>query len=243
MYPFGIQIVIYLFLAGIAAGAAFLASFALGTRQKDPVEGGRRGLTLALVCAIVGSVFLILDLASPVDFLLILTSANATSAISWGARILVLFILAALFVRVSVRDQSADKIGLWILRIAALALAIYPAFVLRQGAAFPLWHNSTIIPLIAVSAFHSGMAALLLVNSCDDCKKKARTAEIIVGIAQLILLALLFNTSPPWITAAACTLITILLAFKNASPAARHTIALVTAFFIRYWLIQTGQSI
>jgi formate-dependent nitrite reductase membrane component NrfD len=247
MYPFGIEIVIYLFLAGIAAGAAFMATLALSSGQREPFQGGRRGITIALVFAIVGSIFLILDLTRPADFLLILTSANSTSAISWGARILVLFILADFFVWASIRNKDeikgADHIGLWILRIAALALAIYPAFVLRQGAAFPLWQNPLIIPLIAVSAFHSGMAALLLVTSCEDCKKKARAFGLIVGLAQLILLALLANSSITWIAAITCTAIPILLAFKNSSPAARHIIALISAFAIRYWLISAGQPI
>ena len=98
MAPFGIQVVIYLFLAGVAAGAGFLASFSLGSGKRASFEGGRRALVLSLLCALVGAVFLILDLTRPGDFLVILTEANAASAISWGARILGVFLLSGFFV-------------------------------------------------------------------------------------------------------------------------------------------------
>ena len=198
MVPFGIQVVIYLFLAGIAAGAGFMGSVALASGQRAPFEGGRLALTVAIVCALVGSVFLILDLTQPGDFLLILTSANPSSAISWGARILVLFIFSAIFVRVTVRNwdeadvqrgfKGGEVVGVWLLRLSALGLAFYPAFVLRQGEAYALWQNALLIPLIAVSAFHAGLAAMLFVTKCEECKRKARTFEIILGMLQLIFL-------------------------------------------------------
>lgn len=257
MQPFGIQIIFYLFLAGIAAGAAFFASLSLTSRKEVPFRGARHSLVLAIACALTGSVFLILDLTRPADFFLILTSANAGSAISWGARILVLFTLSAIFVWTIVRswNQSeiergfvgTDLIGLWLLRIAALGLAIYPAFVLLQGDAFSLWQNPFLVPLLATSALHSGLSAHLLISRSSDCESRFRTVEFVLGIAQIALLMAMFSS--PHLTliyflAMFCTGIAISFpGDKFKAPIYRHLLAVVAAFLIRYWLISAGQTI
>jgi len=260
MAPFGIQIVIYLFLAGIAAGAGLFGSFALASGKVAPFQGGRRSLLLAVFCALVGSVFLILDLTRPTDFFLILTSANTGSAISWGARILVLFIFSAIFVWVTIRNwgeseiegglKGADTLGLGLLRLSALGLAIYPAFVLRQGEAFPLWQNSLLIPLIAVSAFHAGVAAMLAITPCADCKRKARAVEIGLGAVQLLLIiALLIVEGGPafaWgailVIGTLVPLVLVVVRSETTLPL-RAALILLGAFAFRYWLIAAGQAI
>lgn len=235
-----------------------MGSLALASGQRVPFEGGRRALMLSIVCALAGSVFLILDLTRPADFLLILTSANPSSAISWGARILVLFIFSAIFLWVTVRNWSdaevtsgfkgGEVVGVWAVRLSALGLAIYPAFVLRQGEAFPLWQHSLLIPLIAVSAFHAGMAATLLVSKCDACKLRARTFEIVLGVVQLILLAAILVSASgsvfAWSVALMIgTLIPLILVFvKPASTLVpRLALVLIGMFAVRYWIITAGQ--
>ena len=260
MTPFGFQIVIYLFLAGISAGAASFSSFALAARKVAAFHGGKRSLVVAILCALTGSVFLILDLTRPADFVLILTSANSESAISWGARILVLFILSAIFVRVTVRNwgerevetgfKGTDLIGLCLLRLAALGLAIYPAFVLRQGEAFPLWQNSLLIPLLAVSAFHAGVAAAVWITPCVECKRKARSGEIVLGAIQLLLLVALLigegGSAFAWgVILVIGTLIPLLLVVLKSESTlpVRVFLILLGAFAFRYWLITAGQTI
>lgn len=260
MEPFGIQIVFYLFLAGIAAGAGFMGSLALKSRKTVAFADGKRAIVLAIICALAGAAFLIFDLTRPSDFWLILASANASSAISWGARILVVFSLSAIFVWATVRRwgepeiaggfRGVDAIGLWLLRLASLGLAVYPAFVLRQGAAFPLWQNSLLLPLIAVSAFHSGVAAMLLLSKWVDCKRKARGLEIVLGAAQLLLLTgvLVVEGARPltWgCVFAVGTLLPLLIVLirPNSTLGMRVTLVLLGAFAFRYWLIAAGELV
>ena len=255
MQPFGIQIVIYLFLAGVAAGAALFGSSALASKASHGFRTGRRGVLLAIACALIGSIFLIFDLTRPSEFLLILSAANAGSAISWGARILTIFILSATFVWATVRTwgeeeiqagfRGIDMIGLCLLRLAALGLAIYPGFVLLQGETSQLWQNPWIIPLVATSALHSGLAALLLIGRCNDCETKSARTELVLGIAQLVLLLAVFSgavASTAYVVAVICSLLSIrYLSEKINLSSYRHLLVLVSAFALRYWLISTGQ--
>jgi len=260
MTPFGIQIVLYLFLAGIAAGSGLLGSLAMATGKAAPFAGGKRALSIAIACALIGAVFLILDLTRPGDFLLILTTANSRSSISWGARILVVFILAAIFVRISIRNwgqaeiengfKGNDFAGVWVLRLAALGLAIYPAFVLRQGEAFSLWQNPLLIPLIAVSAFHAGTAVMLVANNFSDDERKARPTEVILGTLQLLLLVVVLvqegGSLLAWSTAmllGTFVPLTLVILKPKSSLALRSLLILVGTFAIRYWLIAAGQTL
>lgn len=139
---------------------------------------------------------------------------------------------------------GADQFGLWLLRLAAVALAIYPAFVLRQGDACSQWQNPSIIPLIAASAFHSGLAAFFLAGSADGGEEKFRVLELVLGIIQLAALALALrpSTAPVAFGVAllACLAALRLPARVPITPLLRHLAALVGAFAIRYWLIAVG---
>ncbi len=261
MAPFGLQIVAYLFLAGIAAGAALFGSLALTSGHPAAFAGGRRAVGVAILAALAGCAFLILDLASPEDFLLVLTNANTGSAISWGVRILVIFTLSAIYVWVATRgsggggDKTAptlgggDTIALWLLRAAALGMAIYPAFVLRQGEAFPLWQNPLLVPLVAVSAFHAGVATVSLLTPCPDYKRRVRPAEVTLGIVQLVILVGLLSgegASPlAWGAIVLIgTLVPLCLAVagSGSGAAARATLVLLGVLSLRYWLIAAGQT-
>lgn len=247
MEPFGIQVVIYLFLAGLAAGSGFWGSLNAAS------VGGRRAITLSLLCAMLGSIFLVFDLTLPQDFLLVVTQGNPGSAISWGARILTIFILAGIFVRVASRQGEAlkglDKVGLWIFRSMAIGLAIYPAFVLRQGEAFALWQQELILPLVVVSSFHAG---LLLPVFLDQQRKLAPweiKAEIALGGLQLLLLAiLLLKTSGSigaWIWALVVgTLVPLVFVFLKSERTLipRVFLVLVGTFAMRHWLVIGGQG-
>ena len=259
MAPFGIQVVIYLFLAGLAGGIAYFAALALTAGRPDSFSGGRRAVVLALLCAVLGAVFLVFDLTRPGEFLLILTQANAGSAISWGARILVVFILSTLFVCVAVRRwdeteikqgfQGGDRVALYVMVLSALGLAIYPFFVLRQGEAYPLWQNWFLLPLITFSAFHAGVAGMLLVTRGAEARRRARPLEIGLGSVQIALLVLVFSlegaSAVIWVVALAVgTLVPLLLALSKPKVAvyARVALVLLGTFTIRYWMITAGQT-
>ncbi len=260
MNPFGFPVVLYLFLASLAAGAALFGSMALDSRSATRFQGGKRALFLALGCSVVGAVCLVLDLTRPAEFLLILTSANPASVISWGARTLVLFIFSSLYVWTTVSGwnsstikngfRGTDLAGLWIMRIAALGLAIYPAFVLRQGGAFPLWQNWAVIPLITVSAFHVGVTATAWMTPPAPTDQGIRKVEIGLAATQTLLVAALLtggSSSPlAWvlilIVGSFLPLALAALRFQSTLPL-RVGLVLSGTFALRYWLIAAGQSV
>lgn len=265
MLPFGIQVVLYLFLAGVAAGAGLWGSYRLAGGGSS--QGGRRAIEIALACALLGSLFLALDLTRPQDFFLVLTEANSSSAISWGARILVSFILAGFFVRVAAggsgEDSSSssesglsgwDLVGLWFFRITALGLAIYPGFVLQQGDAFPLWQHPLLIPLIAVSALHAGILIPAVFAKSRNEKPAQRNPErkweIVFGCLQFVILgALLFQTSDSlllWIVALTLgTLLPLVMVIRRPCCHLRVRLffILLGLFAMRYWVVMSGQII
>ena len=136
------------------------------------------------------------------------------------------------------------------LRIAALGLAIYPAFVLRQGVAFPLWQNSLLIPLIAVSAFHAGAAAATAITRCVDFRRRTRTTEIVLGTIQVLLIVALLigegGSALSWaVILVIGTLVPLFLVVLNSESTlpVRAGLILLGAFAFRYWLITAGQTI
>jgi formate-dependent nitrite reductase membrane component NrfD len=266
MHPFGIQVVLYLFLSGVAAGSAFAGSLSLTGGRADAARDARRGLWIAFAAASLGALCLILDLARPKDFLLILTQANTASAISWGARILLIFALIALYIAIAIRGWAEvearrglggiDLACLWLLRVAAIALSIYPAFVLRQGDAFPLWQGTLLIPLLAVSAFHAGTAAFRLASTAEDVPLGTRGVEIGLGLSQILLALGLIAASGRleevgepitfWLlTIAVGSALPLLLVLvrPRSEVALRLGLVLLGTFTLRYWLVSAGQSV
>lgn len=256
MNPFGKQIVAYLFLAGVAAGMALFGSFAASSADSSRARGGRNAIAWAAACSLAGALFLIGDLERPGDFGLILLTANPASAIAWGARILVVFILSAFAVALPpARPSAVDTAMLWILRAAAAGVAIYPAFVLRQAHAFPLWHGPVLVPLIAISSLHAGACAVTVIGSRRGTTGSTRSAERVLGGLQL-LLALLFmlgagSTAGAERPAAFWLLFVVLgtvlplywVVMRPASAAAgRCALVVLGALALRYWLIAAGQS-
>lgn len=240
MEPFGVPIVIYLFLAGVAAGAGFIGSFALASAE------GRRTVGSAVLLAMVGAVFLISDLTKPTDFFLILTKANNASAISWGARILTFFILSGSFLWIATRGtgrpSSVDLLVAWLFRVASLGLAVYPAFVLRQGEAVTLWQHDLLGPLIAVSALHAGIAVARIARI--DADKNRRSPEVALGALQFGLLATVLVTAGGSVLAwgVAFGVGTLLpLAFVLIRPAQtcmlRPILILAGMLAMRYWIL------
>ena len=130
----------------------------------------RRGFLLAAVGIFLGSLALIADLEAPGSFWMILAHFNPASWIAWGARIITLFGLLCALVwlwlsrgeRVGSELSAGLKICTGVTAALGLAIGLYPAWVLMQSVARPLWGSPWIAPLFLVSALHTGLAALLL---------------------------------------------------------------------------------
>jgi formate-dependent nitrite reductase membrane component NrfD len=257
MYPFGLQIVAYLFLAGTAAGMALFGTFAVSSNDATEARGGRRSIAWAAACSAAGALFLIGDLERPGDFGLILLTANPVSAIAWGARILVVFILSAFAVSLLGGGRARlDSAMVWTLRGAAVGVAIYPAFVLRQAHAFPLWQGPLLVPLIVVSSLHAGACAATVIGVARDAAGNMRSAERVLGSLQL-LLALLFvlgagataATERPtafWLVFLVLgTVLPLYLVVKKPASieVGRCLLVVLGALALRFWLVAAGQGI
>ena len=252
--PFGFQIIIYLFLAGIAAGSAMVASLMLHRSHPDAFAVGERSLILSIFAIGFGVLFLVADLANPSEFFLILTKANPTSAIAWGARIVTSFSLVAIFCWTLYRGKStgsatsAEFAALWVLRLLALALAIYPGFVLMQGKAMALWNTWIIVPLIALSGVHAGFAASSLLSGTREAWSLNRRAgeKVLLVILGLLLVSLLVLAKAFPLLAILALLTSVLIPFALLDRAAGALVSLsilVGSFVLRAWLITDGQSL
>ncbi len=257
--PFGLQITFYLFLAGVASGSALVACATVHRADARAFATGKRCLLLTIIAMALGILCLISDLANPRDFILILTQANPHSAIAWGARIVLAFTLMAVFCwslyRTKTRGSASrgERLALWILQLLALAVAIYPGFVLWQAEGVDLWNRWSMVPMLGFSGLHAGLAAGFL------CSLGHRTAMPIglLAVERMVLAALLVFAcyflieSGPWHHAMAYwalflgAVLPIIILAKKPENAGILTgcCALAGSFLLRAWLIQDGQHL
>ncbi|MGB0583281.1 MAG: hypothetical protein ACPGVU_26660, partial [Limisphaerales bacterium] len=125
-------------------------------------------------------------------------------------------------------------------RAAAIGLAVYPAFVLRQGEAIQLWQHYLLIPLIPVSAFHAGMALTRL----RDRNQEYRSRELALGVVQCGLLAIILFTAGgsllAWVVALGVgTLLPLACALVGPAQTfmLRPILILTGMLAMRYWII------
>lgn len=249
MEPFGIQVALYLFLAGLAAGVGFWSSWFLSKK------GAVKALLASLVCALIGAVFLILDLTRPQDFWLVLSEGNLTSAISWGARILMLFLLSGFFVWTCARrsrDLGLDKmeaLGLWFFRLTAVGLAAYPGLVLRQGKAYPLWQEGLLPIIVPLSAFHFGLLIpLFFLDESSALRKRLLKWETILSALLVLVLLVLFASAGAgalvWILilgGGAILPLALAITKPEKTLLVRTLLAVAGLYAIRHWLVIGGQ--
>ena len=188
----GIPIALYLFLAGVSAGAFAVASLVELRAAGDGEDAGagaaagllvrRIGAVVAVVALVVGTLFLVADarggLSNPVAFFGLLT--NWASPMTWGVAIIVLtLVLEALAtVRAFAGKRGPGALVAVGLVFAAL-LAVYTGVLLSASQPVPLWNSGALVVLFVASAFLSGSALVLLVA-------RLAAGEAAEGVDQLI---------------------------------------------------------
>lgn len=191
----GMPIVLYLFLAGVAAGAFCLAVLTGRRQEVGFLACSRAAALLAPPVVAVGTAMLIFDLGYKIRFWFTLTAFNIVSPMSIGVWLLILFsivaTLYALFWIPAGMRERIPVIGAWTLwsrqgvRDAlgwagvplALLVAIYTG-VLLSTTSIPLWRNSALPVLFCFSALDTGFAAgVLLALLCASGKRQ----EIMAG--------------------------------------------------------------
>jgi len=216
-------IAIYLFLAGLSAGAVFfgilLKHFKLGKKayQSRFIQAAAL-IAPVTVCAGLG--ILVIDLTKPFDFWKILVFYNSTSVMSMGVLVLMVYQLmlfawiGAIFCtpvlqwcegrerRWSLLARGLIKLQRWedvitgILLILSLSLGAYTGFLLSALIGFPLLNNPVLPVLFLVSGLTSGAAATLLVGVLLKGNPNGTEVRFIHGIEIpmiLIEMAILFT--------------------------------------------------
>ena len=196
-------IAVYLFLAGLGAGAFVLG--ALTNWAKTPAPRMKRiAFVIAPVAVAVGTLVLVVDAKAgfndPLRFFLLVSNLN--SVMAWGVIILSVFLavsvvdLALLLVRKKT-PKALDVVGM----VLAVCVAAYTGVLLGDaGLAFPLW-NMAILPLLfVVSAASTGIAAVLLVTylaAPDEVEALPflPKAGLVLPVLELVLVAVLLGVT------------------------------------------------
>ena len=211
-------IAVYLFLAGLSAGAmmvALLVKWNYHKKQDDSIWDAmvKAGAIVAPITICVGLALLVLDLGKPLSFYWILIKYNFGSVMSIGVALLLLYTPFAFLFAIIIFEEEIEKYGfLALLRpisrlirsfaplsktietllfILAIGVGVYTGFLISAITKLPLW-NTPILPILFLtSGFSSGIAANILVGLC--CFKHLIHEENVKYLLVLDLRAVLFE--------------------------------------------------
>ena len=211
-------IAVYLFLAGLSAGAmmvALLVKWNYHKKQDDSIWDAmvKAGAIVAPITICAGLALLVLDLGKPLSFYWILIKYNFGSVMSIGVALLLLYTPFAFLFAIIIFEEEIEKYGfLALLRpisrlirsfaplsktietllfILAIGVGVYTGFLLSAITKLPLW-NTPILPILFLtSGFSSGIAANILVGLC--CFKHLIHEENVKYLLVLDLRAVLFE--------------------------------------------------
>jgi protein NrfD len=179
-------IAIYLFLAGMSAGAVMVGLYLKRkVIEGDPANSGilKAVAWLAPFGIIVGLLILVFHLTKPFDFWKIMIHYNITSVMSMGVILfqvymVVLFIWIGIIFRETIMNFLGGKLSFidgillkfkriengveLFLGLLAIALAAYTGFLLSALKTYPMLNNPVLPILFLFSSLSSGAAACLL---------------------------------------------------------------------------------
>ena len=160
-------IAIYLFLAGLGAGAFALG--ALTDWAKTPAPTMKKvAFIVAPVAVAVGTLMLVVDahagLMNPLRFFGLV--ANLGSVMAWGVIILSAFLVVSIVDLIVLLVKKGTPKALDIVgAVLAVCVAAYTGVLLGDaGVAFPLWNMAVLPILFIVSAASTGIAVTLLIT-------------------------------------------------------------------------------
>jgi polysulfide reductase chain C len=191
----GMPIVLYLFSAGVAAGAFCFAALTSRRPGAGFAASSRASALLAPPLLFFGLAMLILDLGYKIRFWFTMTAFNVVSPMSMGVWLLILFSLVATLYAIfwipaelrrriplvgqwPVWEQKGVRNTLEYVGVPlALLVAIYTG-VLLSTTSIPLWRNTALPALFCFSALDTGFAGGVLLALAFS---PGRRMEIIAG--------------------------------------------------------------
>lgn len=208
------RVAMYLFLGGLSAGLAVMASI-LNVRKGGELTSGERAATSAQVLVPVilsiGMIFIFLDLERKLNVFWLYLSFQPLSPMSWGSwGLLVFYPVSILFAIAAIPAESRHKLMFrqlveladWLqkyrLHLAAanfamgIFIGIYTGVLLSSFVARPLW-NSAILPILFLcSALSAGAALMIMIAGQKKVKLFFTKIDIWLIISEMTILPLFF---------------------------------------------------
>ena len=255
----GVPVILYFFLAGLAAGASLHGVTRALSEDAASRKAGLGSLSLAVGLIAVGAGLLTLELERPSDVWMLIFHANPHSAISWGVRIIVAFVLCCFYcwsvVRGGVQPNRRERVALRAAQVLAVLLASYPGIVLIQAEAIPMWSSWLLVPLLAVSGVHAGLVLSKWLAGEEPLERRWEIGFIAVTLLMFVLLVLDRADSADLVRLDGIGLIAVIgvvgigmlapviLILMNGSRTLRAICVVAGCLALRAWLIYGGQTI
>lgn len=178
----GMPVILYLFLAGVGAGAVTVSASVL-LRGGGGGFGGehfllaRYGALIGPVPVILGSTLIILELGRPFRVMNLFKVINL-SPMNIGSWLLLLFIFVSLFYafaflpsllprlsRLGERLAPLREVLAWVCVPLGIGVAIYTGVMLGAMPSRPFWNTPILAMLFLISALSTGVAVIILARS------------------------------------------------------------------------------
>ncbi|MDQ7095883.1 NrfD/PsrC family molybdoenzyme membrane anchor subunit [Desulfosporosinus sp. PR] len=196
----GLLIVIYLFTAGVSAGAMVTSNLALLRGGRDFERVGRWGAFIAPFPISLGLGVLLLDLGSPFNAYRLFMTLRLRSPMSYGSWMILFFTLLSvvylyLWLPEKFQIYSGKKsLDQWkrrqakIMPFLSLGVASYTGLLLK-AAVRPLWTTPLLPVLFLVSALSTGVAAVLLISALSPWQRaRHRELQVLTKADALLIL-------------------------------------------------------
>ncbi|MGQ9834053.1 MAG: NrfD/PsrC family molybdoenzyme membrane anchor subunit [Candidatus Villigracilaceae bacterium] len=161
----GLWVAMYLFLAGLAAGAYMLAAFDYLFNVPQFKGTGKTMLWAALVTLPAGLASIGMDLGHMERIWKVYLQPNFTSFLAlmvWGYTLFLILIIVSLYLAFKAPEKAAMKAVMWIGFAVSILVAGGVGFLLGGNAARLYWHVSLLPVQFPVFAIASGAALMLL---------------------------------------------------------------------------------
>lgn len=165
--PWGLDLAVYFFLVGTAAMTFVLSVapnvFAGTAKAFEPAR--MPGVIVSLVIMAICGPLLVMDLGQPGRFLYPILYFRVTSPLSWGAVLLVLFVLSILVFLYASRagNQTLVRRMAVIGSLLALTMPIYTGMDLMVNQAREVWQTPMLPVLFVVLSVTSGAAVMAII--------------------------------------------------------------------------------
>lgn len=184
----GLMIVIYLFSAGLSAGAMITSNLSYLYGGQDFERVGRVGALITPFPISLGLGVLVLDLGSPFNFYQLFLTLELSSPMSYGSWLILLFSIFSViyfYLWLPKRFQlvgQTHQLEKWkkhlakVMPFLSVSVASYTGLLLN-AAVRPLWNAPLLPVLFLVSALSTGVAAVILIATLSPWKR-ARHKEL-----------------------------------------------------------------